>query len=185
MIRKEMAILSRNGSDGNSNFRATGTGIVIRTAIQAALAVVFFQKIPKTNRAVMPGLTRPVYSWMNWKTWFMPVSVDAREAARIMMMKLDMRPVVPSLPEAVAEMYPEYVDCKCGGCALTVGMTEQWLRSCRKPYPMPEAQTAKSQDRLIGPGDICMRYKNRNPGMTTRSGMIISVPEDHLVGKLI
>jgi hypothetical protein len=88
-----MAILSRNGSDGNSNFRATGTGIVIRTAIQAALAVVFFQKIPKTNRAVMPGLTRPVYSWMNWKTWFMPVSVDAREAARIIMMKLDMRPV--------------------------------------------------------------------------------------------
>ena len=93
MIRNEKTILSRNGISGYSHFNMSGTGRVIRTAIHAALAVVFFQKMPSTNMAVIPGLTRPVYSWINWNTCSMPVSIEAIEAASATIMTLDIRPV--------------------------------------------------------------------------------------------
>ncbi|CAI8198651.1 MAG: Uncharacterised protein [Flavobacteriaceae bacterium] len=46
-------------------FRNIAIGIELKAPHIAALLVVFFQNKPKIKTAKIPGLTIPVYSWMN------------------------------------------------------------------------------------------------------------------------
>ena len=45
------------------------------------------------NTARMPGLTTPVYSWMNWKAWSMPPSRGAITQAIARATAAEMRPI--------------------------------------------------------------------------------------------
>lgn len=65
MSKKEIIIWSRKGIWGNRNFMAAEKGMEKMVPQKAALDVVRFQNMPRTNMAVTPGLIIPVYSWMN------------------------------------------------------------------------------------------------------------------------
>ena len=54
----------------------------------------FFQNKPITKTAKMPGLTTPVYSWMNWKAWSIPPSKGAMKAAMTKATVAEMRPML-------------------------------------------------------------------------------------------
>ena len=66
-MRNTTPILFRKGKLGINIFIPRESGMVRTAAQSAELAVAFFQKSPKMNMANIPGLIKPVNSWINWK----------------------------------------------------------------------------------------------------------------------
>ncbi len=62
IIKNDINIWSRNGTAGNAYLIPAATGIEKIVPQKAAVEVVRFQYIPRTNMAVIPGLTNPVFS---------------------------------------------------------------------------------------------------------------------------
>ena len=57
------------GSDGQANFNTTDRTAEAMAATRAAAAVQRSQNMPSRKITQMPGVKKPVNSWMYWNAW--------------------------------------------------------------------------------------------------------------------